>query len=405
MVVLLGLASLTVTIGFLCGCSLLCCTAVCIMLTVACKECAYIIWRVIFRITLIIGGNVLCCLFMIPIIVIVLIVLLISYFMFISGSSGFELISTLGFTINIFFSGAVAVLNPISLLYPAIMTFVNLLLKILFLIAEGFFFFFCPGAILTDDGFNAFSDCPVLVLFIPNAEALTSLIMITIEIGRIILGLIALALFPTICLRDITCEKMCLDLGLGLGCTYNFGNAMKWLFKLSIIGVPVNMIEFVINLYDLINGFWLLPLLQWIFNNAHVSALASEITLYAIFVKIVLTNGEVLTKVIMGLIIQYIIVILDWLYCSLFTSNLGPCFVRNICLVLLGPIPWPVWPYTMAVFCPVPATCPCNTCFSGWPLFLVPCSLHPACGPTCTLANSFLPALVAWWSGLGSPLF
>jgi len=317
----------------------------------------------------------------------------IGFLFFLMWSGGSQLLAVIA---NIFASLRellVSVADIVNLsveLLPVFGTIWNILMKIVIFLFQGFLSIVCTVSPV-DPTFNVLTHCNLLINFLNLAPILANIVWGALQFILFIIDLIAIVFKPIACLRDAPCTRFCNTLGDDPGC-YGFSTLVTWIFT--------NFLEFLVNVYDFFLPFFYF-LLRWLYSQAHVSELLWMFdvdqglwvpipTIYGQLEVIIASNGGKLTKVVIGLLIQFILApIPDLIYCWVLSSASFACIGVALCRSILGLI-------GVGFLCPN-LNCPCSNCSNGFGT-LSPCTVVSGC--ICVASHTFLLALINFYNSL-----
>jgi hypothetical protein len=335
-----------------------------------------------------------------------------------SGEAGFATFYSIFYGIERLITTIVELWNPISLVLPFIMTIVNIFLKMTWNIIIGFVGIACTK-LPSDPGFDPVTDCPSLWDWLNITQNLSQIIYALIQFLLDLVEDLGFVLFPGTCPRkdlifnaDITCEKMCTDLGKLPGC-FNWQNALTWIFT------GTNIWEFNVNYFDFFFGIPLVVLLRWIAEELYVDRLVricpescyvnptayancvannectEIVTIFQMITVIATSGSKIITIFFLSIVVQVFASPIDVIYCNLLTPAIGPCLAKLLCLLIMPPFLDPTC--SLLVF----GTCPCEQCENAWTDttgILAPCTMMPGC--LCNPSYTFLAYLVNYINSL-----
>jgi len=323
-----------------------------------------------------------------------------------------------------------SILNMIHLLLPDFFTLVNLILEIIVTFLGDLSRFFCNPLPFTS-GFNAVTDCPVVFDLLSLAPILFdivyNLILILVFVFQSLGSILEIYLcmdrdgtsppltgleFPFI---DPDCARMCAAIGDTPGC-FNFITGLTFL----LTGGGLHLFFFLVNVVDLtfINFlYWsafFIGKTSGVLTPIGLSSFSGDLGSFTLMYDFVIfpfqTEGRVLAKLIVGSMINYLIIIPDYVWCNIISPYIIECIGDHLCRTILwfelcaGSLCLHI-----ANFCPWfgRTGCPCKTCPNGLSallpalgnFFYSPAAAGcPITGPT--KIYSFTWRIIEFWEGI-----
>lgn len=268
----------------------------------------------------------------------------IASFAWASGNLGLEFVYALYLGGRTLFELQTISNNLFTLLAPSLATLSNALFKLLELFFVGMFNLICdvqPG----ETEFDAIVNCPILTDWMLIAPDVVEILIFVIKFIIFITNLFVAILLPSYCIKrdapptfpyfieiDHNCTIVCGEVGLPGECQ-SFTVFLTW--TLQDIQNPFHII---LNIIDVVLPFIfgeIFTALDRSGLNHSLGLLLQPLTLFDLFDLIIKTDGEVLFAMIGGLFINAVAVIIDLIYCVLFTGQFGPCFFTDVCKAIL----------------------------------------------------------------------
>ena len=114
-------------------------------------------------------------------------------------------------------------------------------------------------------------------------------------------------------------------------------------------------------------------------------------TIFEMIVNIVDSSFELIPKIFLAILIQFIISPIDSIYCRVLTRAIVPCILGWLCRLIL--------PGFLESGCPGEGDCVCENCSTGFPFIRSACTMEYNC--ECPASYTLLESLVRWVKDLG----